>query len=66
MATCYGGVGKEEGSKKETEEEMATIEPELPSGEIQVCKWCRAAMHGKCIREKTLTGVCVCNCARGW
>jgi hypothetical protein len=42
---------------------MATVEqPEVP---MQVCEWCRMAIHVKCEGRK-LHGFCQCQCDRGY
>lgn len=33
---------------------------------IPACDWCRAAMHHKCVNKTRVTGVCACDCERGY
>ncbi len=49
--------------EKEEVKSMATIEE--PQGEIQVCDYCRMALHKKC-EGKALHGFCQCQCERGY
>jgi hypothetical protein len=56
------GQGKIE---KEEVKRMATLDKDQPSGEIQVCDWCRMGLHLKCERHKLHT-ICVCDCERGY
>lgn len=45
---------------------MATVEPNQPQGEMEVCDWCRCAMHHKCIKNGRVTAICLCDCTRGY
>lgn len=42
---------------------MDTIEK--PEGKMEVCDWCRMAIHTKCVMKTRVTGVCICQCERG-
>jgi len=46
------------------EHRMSTLEQ--PRGELEVCDWCRMSLHHKCVRKTHVTGVCICDCERGY
>lgn len=45
---------------------MATIEPDQPKGELEVCDWCRMGLHKKCEKNRRLHAICLCICERGY